>query len=202
MSVLVNKSELAEILGISLPTLNDWIKKDPSFPVEVRGSNGVEWQFDPSAVLEHRQQVQQAEIEAARQRQAVIEQYRLPLAGPVDSGSDGKFTPQQELALVRKRQLEMDMAKEAGFLVESTKVRMVLRTAINQLNRSFQGLPSQVGRQFNLPEATVRAMRDHLEDYQRNLVRGLRELMDEPEPENGDRGSAVRLSAEADLGGA
>lgn len=183
--MLVNKAELADILGCSLPTLNDWIRKDPDFPVEARGSNGVEWQFDADRVIEYRRQQREAEEAEALRRREAMEQYRLPLLGADLGGSSGSgaFTPQQELALVRKRQLELEMAKEAAFLLQTVDVRQNLSIAITHLNRSLQSLPGQVGRQFGLPEATVRAMRSFVDTYQRNLVRELRDLMQEPETE-------------------
>jgi hypothetical protein len=75
----------------------------------------------------------------------------------------------------------MEQAKAAGFLVETHKVRQQLGHAVVVLNKSLQSLPSQIGRRFSLPEATVLAMREVVEDFQRELVRNLRDLT-QPEP--------------------
>jgi phage terminase Nu1 subunit (DNA packaging protein) len=186
VSLLINKAELADILGVSLPTLNDWIKKDPAFPVETRGSNGVEWKFDPDAVIDYRRLQNEAEIAEANIRRERLDQYRLPLGG-VSEPSSGAFTPQQELALVRKRQLEMEMAKEAGFLMQAVEVRQQFRAVVGQISRALGSLPGQIGRQFGLPEATILSMRDAVEDHQRNMVREMRGLLDDPEiPADGE----------------
>jgi phage terminase Nu1 subunit (DNA packaging protein) len=49
---LLNKTELAEIFGVSRTTISDWIIK--GMPVEDRGRNGKEWQFSLPQVAEWR----------------------------------------------------------------------------------------------------------------------------------------------------
>lgn len=50
----VNRSGLARLHGVSLPTVDDWVRK--GMPVVKRGSKGVEWQFDPAACYAWRMQ--------------------------------------------------------------------------------------------------------------------------------------------------
>ncbi len=49
MAHLVNKAELADVLGISLPTLSNWVKG--GLPVVSRGGNGRPWEFDLTACV-------------------------------------------------------------------------------------------------------------------------------------------------------
>lgn len=44
MAHVVNKAELAEVLGISLPTVGQWVKE--GLPAVSRGGNGRAWEFD------------------------------------------------------------------------------------------------------------------------------------------------------------
>lgn len=46
----VNRAELAEILGVSLPTITSKVSK--GMPFEQRGGRGKEWTFDTAAVFE------------------------------------------------------------------------------------------------------------------------------------------------------
>ncbi|MEC7509917.1 MAG: terminase small subunit [Pseudomonadota bacterium] len=46
----VNRAELAEILGVSLPTITSKVSK--GMPFEQRGGRGREWSFDTAAVFE------------------------------------------------------------------------------------------------------------------------------------------------------
>jgi|GEM_PF-4411044 len=45
----VNMADLADIIGVSLPTIRSWLKK--GLPYDQAGSNGKEWIFDtPNAI--------------------------------------------------------------------------------------------------------------------------------------------------------
>jgi len=50
MAKIVNRSELAEIFGKSLPTVSAWVAR--GCPVLERGAKGREWQFDTAAVAD------------------------------------------------------------------------------------------------------------------------------------------------------
>lgn len=195
MADLVNKRELAKILRCSLPTVGALLDRYPDFPVERRGSNGVEWQFDPAAVTTFLQRRREDETAAAaeqhRERAALLDQFRLPiddLAPPADA----TLTPQQRLATARARALEDKMAREAGLLVPTSQVRATLSTTLAQLNQFLAALPGTLGRQYNLPDPVVRDMRRRIEAQQRQLVAQLGALAppdtapDDVDPEERD----------------
>jgi terminase small subunit / prophage DNA-packing protein len=47
---ILNKADLASLHGVSLPTIDSWIRK--GCPFTQRGSKGKEWQFDSAAIVE------------------------------------------------------------------------------------------------------------------------------------------------------
>ncbi|UOV84349.1 terminase small subunit [Klebsiella pneumoniae] len=49
MGVKLNRSGLAEHMGVSLPTVDRWVKE--GMPVVQRGARGVEWSFDLADVI-------------------------------------------------------------------------------------------------------------------------------------------------------
>jgi len=49
-SVVVNKSRMADILGVSLKTIDDWVRRGA--PVLVHGTNGVSYDIDAMAFIE------------------------------------------------------------------------------------------------------------------------------------------------------
>lgn len=49
MGVKLNRAGLAEHMGISLPTVDRWVKE--GMPVMQRGARGVEWAFDLAEVI-------------------------------------------------------------------------------------------------------------------------------------------------------
>lgn len=190
MTLLVNKAELADILGVSMPSLNDWLRKDPNFPVVSRGSNGVEWQFEPGAVIEYRAQVAEAEAAEARKRQEAMEQFRLPLLADASSGgaAPGALTPQQELAMSRKRQLDIEMAKAARFLVLASEVRQDLNPTLVEAGHYLQSVPERLGRKFGWPPDVVLELRQAMDECQREMVRKLRAWL-EPAEQTPDAGT-------------
>jgi phage terminase Nu1 subunit (DNA packaging protein) len=51
--VIVNRTQLAEVFGVSMPTVDGWVRA--GCPVVQRGSRGVEWQFETADVAKWRQ---------------------------------------------------------------------------------------------------------------------------------------------------
>lgn len=49
MAVKLNRAEIARHIGVSLPTVDRWVKE--GMPVMQRGSRGVEWAFDLVEVI-------------------------------------------------------------------------------------------------------------------------------------------------------
>lgn len=67
---IVNKRELAHRLGISAPTLDQLLLRNPEFPVLTRGGNGKQWQFDAEAAEAFMASKRQAAEEAREARAA------------------------------------------------------------------------------------------------------------------------------------
>ncbi|MGE5546490.1 MAG: terminase small subunit [Solirubrobacterales bacterium] len=81
MGKIVNRSELAEILGKSLPTISAWVAR-AGFPVIEEGRQGKEWKFDTAQVIDWIEQQAVANVigdaakidyEEARRRKMVAE---------------------------------------------------------------------------------------------------------------------------------
>lgn len=47
--MIVNRQELSEAMGVSLPTVDRWIRD--GCPVKQRGAKGIPWEFDLAAVV-------------------------------------------------------------------------------------------------------------------------------------------------------
>lgn len=47
--MIVNRQELAQAMGVSLPTVDRWVRDGA--PVKVRGSKGIPWEFELPAVV-------------------------------------------------------------------------------------------------------------------------------------------------------
>ena len=100
--VLVNKAEVAGILGISLPTLAAWIARYSDFPVYERGANGREWRFDAAAVRAWELSRREAEARDEAARRDLLAQFALPLTDPGDAATGMASPPSKKSAASAK----------------------------------------------------------------------------------------------------
>src|SRR4051794_4751712 len=111
----VNKAELAQILGVSLPTLAAYIvRHGDAFPVLEKGGRGRDYWFEHDAVVEFLN-ARKAEDEAAdTERQAALRQIALPLGhngGPaIEEVLPAR--PADLLAIMKIRRMQREEAYE------------------------------------------------------------------------------------------
>lgn len=100
--VIVNKRQLADIVGVSERTLTEW--QDGGLPIELVGGRGVDNQYETAKVIEW--MVQRA------------------LAGQKSE------TGRERLDRLQAQKLEMDIAEQAGLLVSTQHIEPMLTDAI------------------------------------------------------------------------
>lgn len=177
----VNKRELARLLKCSLPTLDRLIDDNPDLPIERRGSNGVEWEFDPEAVVGFIADRREAEKQAGAARSELLRQFTLPFEQTEPEGARD-LSPSERKNLADALSKERKLAIEAGLLVTTASVRQGLGDAFKLLGRHLDGLPQQLGRRHHLPDAVVREMVAQIADARRQFVRELEALIvEEPD---------------------
>lgn len=175
--LIVNKRELArQILKCSLPTLNDLIERYPDFPVELRGSNGVEWQFDAARVTKFLEDQREAEQRDSVARSELFKQFSLPIDEIAGDEAAG-MSPTQRAALARARMAERKLALESGFLLQAAETRQALQTTLARFGKFLDGLPAELGRQFGLPDDVTVAMRSRIDEQRRQIVRELQAFL-------------------------
>ncbi len=82
----VNLRDMAHVLGVSLPTMRDLLRRHSDLPVIHRGATGSPWEFDPQAVVAF---LVEKRADAERQRHVraeLVGQMRLELQRPADAG--------------------------------------------------------------------------------------------------------------------
>ena len=194
----VNKKELAAILGCSPQTLSAWVDRfGEAFPVLDRGTNGKEWRFNPPAVIAFLKSKHDAEEREAAERAAWLQQYALPgLTSPDDV--EGVTKPSDLLALAKVRQIHRREQMEAGLLVPTSDVRMVLTGAVAKLNLFFQSILTQMARKHGWSDAQLRDATAMAHEAQRAFVRDVGTYA----PDGADRPDGlfgeVRATAPAD----
>lgn len=192
MTLVVNKSELAKILGVSKPTMGAILDRYPDFPIEQRGGLGVEWRFDPELakafIITKR-----AEEEAANAtRSELLAQCSLPLddLAPEEAGAARSLSAVERLQHARAMLAEDKVARERQFMVLKTDMRAALAPVWMSLGQSLQALPAQLAARHNLPLPVVRDMKDFIASYQRDAYARLIDLLPEdhapPEDDEGE----------------
>lgn len=130
---VLSASPMAELLGVSWPTLRDWCDDVPGFAesgVFTRGGNGVEWEFQPGRTIAflsgHFKREQAASAKRARRvRQAVGGKALADVPDDYSLDELGKMVRlSRELREERERQ---------GQLVEAEKVRVALRLMMSRI---------------------------------------------------------------------
>lgn len=124
---VVNRADLANINGVSLPTIDDWVRR--GCPVMQRGARGRAWQFNTAEVRNWRDD----DIRA----QAVE-------AGPVTK---------DELILRKLRaeteQAELDLSKARNELVPVEQFDRAMTKAFGEVRAGFRNvLPSRAARRL------------------------------------------------------
>jgi phage terminase Nu1 subunit (DNA packaging protein) len=182
----VNKKELAAILGCSPQTLSAWVDRfGEAFPVIDRGTNGKEWRFDPPAVIAFLKSKHDAEERETAERAAWLQQYALPgLTSPDDV--EGVTKPSDLLALAKVRQIHRREQMEAGLLVPTSDVRMVLTGAVAKLNRFFQSILTQMARKHGWSDAQLRDATAMAHEAQRAFVRDVGTYAPDGADQSGD----------------
>lgn len=177
--LVVNKRELARrILECSLPTLNELIERYPDFPIERKGSNGVEWEFDADGVVAFLAAKREAEARASDERNTLFAQFKLPIDEVAGEGA-AELSPAQRAQLATARLKERKLAVEAGMLVSVAEVRQSLHVALARFGKFLDVLPKQVGTQHNLPEEVQRSMRGRLDDERRRFVAEIQAFLEQ-----------------------
>lgn len=173
--VLVNKVELARLLGISVPTLSARIDQHADFPIVQPGTNGVEWRFDPVAVRDFlaRKDAERELADAAR-REALNSQFALPIQAPDTAG--GALTPQQRLALAKAHQVERDLARDAAMLVVTSEVRIALNAAFGLLSRHIDSIALDLAKDLSLSPDRAAALKARLADAKASFRREIRDF--------------------------
>lgn len=176
----VNKAELAQILGCSLPTVAVYMNRyGDEFPVLERGGRGRDWWFDHERVVAFLDDKRATEAEADAERQASLRQIALPLGhngGPALDTAPPPIRPSDMLALMKVRRMQREEAYACGRLVEAAKVSTKLEELLSSWNRELHQAVHQFGRQRGLDDDLVSDLDKTLADCQRRVVAYMRTL--------------------------
>ncbi len=176
----VNKAELTQMLGCSLPTLNVYMTRyGDAFPVLTQGGRGRDWSFDHEAVVAFLNERREADAQADTERQAALRQFALPLGHnggpPIDAAPCVR--PADQLTLMKVRKLRREEEYACGRLVEAAKVSEALSNLLRELNRAEHKMVRSFGLRHRLSEDLIADLDKALSECQRDLVRFIQSLI-------------------------
>ncbi len=178
----VNKAELAQILGVSLPTIAAYlVRYGDMFPILERGSRGRDYWFDHEAVVDFLQGRRAADAEADSDRQAAIRQFALPFGhnGGPPLQPEIPHRPADLLALMKVRKLHREEAYACGLLVKAADVGASIAELLRELNRHQHQMVRQFGRQEGLSDDQTARLDTALSTCQRKFVAYMQSIMAE-----------------------
>lgn len=133
----VNRRQIADILGITVPTVTAWVDKD-GMPFTRQGSKGVEWEFDTAEVIEWyartKYQARDGRSKTAKEN---------PFVGPDDgleTEDEAKARKERALADIN----EMKAAREAGLLVPTDEVASIVIEENARVRTRLLSIPTKV----------------------------------------------------------
>ncbi len=169
--MVVNKRELAPLLGCTIPTLDRWLRLWPDFPVLERGRCGRLWRFDAEAARAFVQAKRNAEREVKDQRSAALSQLALPLLDDGDPmGAGAGPSPGERLTMARLRRIEREEAVANGRLVDAKRVAEVLGDVFGRLGRGLRSGLRQIMTAHEIPPDTAAAVEAAFAAEQRQAV--------------------------------
>lgn len=148
---MVNRAELAEILGISLPTVNAWVKQ--KMPYVRKGGMGADWQFDTAAVI----------------------QWRADQAADAAGGAlDGIDEIARQTALVQLEHARLKFARDAALVVPVDQLERRLAIVFAEVRTAMRNIPARTAAML-IGETSERQFKKVLSE---EIDRGLTVLSD------------------------
>lgn len=134
-----NRREIADILGITMPTVTAWVDKD-GMPYTRQGSKGVEWEFDTAEVINwfaaHKFKARDGR---AKPRSARDDPFVPPGEG-VESEDEAKARKERALADIN----ELKAAREAGLVVPIDEVEAIVVEENARVRTRLLGIPTKL----------------------------------------------------------
>lgn len=155
----VGKKQLADELGWSRGRLDRRLEEDATFPILTRGDQAGGWSFDLAAVLKHLQ----ADLER-------------------DTASRTEMTARQRRDMAQAQLHEDKLRRQRGELVEAGDLKQALSETVTRVGVALNTLADVLVRRLNLPETALPIVRQEVDAIRRQLVTGLRDLLDPSDP--------------------
>lgn len=165
---VLNQDELAEVLGVSLPTISDWIKQ--GMPVQQVGGKGRSYELRLSHCWAWRQGREEDERLQREDRRAKIASLRLNLVGGGLGDSIEGLAPKERREIYTAQIEGERLAAQRNQLMRRDDVKELLEELFGLIRNTLESAPDKAERQEALPPKAVEALIELCD----GLVDGLR----------------------------
>ena len=170
---VLNKRELADFFGVSLPTLDAWIAD--GLPALAEGTNGRQWEFQASAAWAWKCNRDEGEKIKSSQAQAAIAAMRLALIGGKSGNSIQSLAPKERQQLYDVEAAYERLKRERNQSLDRDEVNQVMTDLLRIVRDGVSALPDTLERIANLDgkgvDKAVDACDDLLEEMERSIKR-------------------------------
>jgi phage terminase Nu1 subunit (DNA packaging protein) len=180
----INLKELANLIGVSLPTAAALVDRHPDFPVIERGGLGKNWRFDAASVVEFLRAKRAEEAAERAARGDMLAQMVLPVDGPKDAaGKELSYKDQTDAAKLRAllRQEEI----ETRFLVRTDEMRTAFEKLHRALAANMTATLTAVQREHGIPEPVMQAIRAKFDNARTAFARDAADFLRRPDEDEG-----------------
>jgi len=132
----VNRTELAEVLGVSMPTITAWMGEEPPLPYVEGGGKGKPYIFETTECIEW-----WAENKRRRARPAIPN--ADPFADPADMPESFDEAERRKM-VANADKAELELAKAAGLVVEITDVAAAIAEMHVRVRTRLLGIGNKV----------------------------------------------------------
>ncbi|RWO29590.1 MAG: DUF1441 family protein [Mesorhizobium sp.] len=145
---MLNKSEVAQFFGVSLPTVDAWLRD--GMPWVSEGTNGRAWEFQASQVWAWRKATVASEETRSAEAQAAIEAMRLKLIGGQVGDTIRALPPRERQQIYDVELAHRRLMQESNRLIERDVVLEHLQDLLSLMRDTVTGLSDRLDREAGL----------------------------------------------------
>jgi len=154
----LNMSELAYVIGVSLPTLRQLIQRHGDFPIERRGDKGVDYQFHIDAVRSWMERHEAEKAAAEEDRRKQLDLLASEIYGAPPEGAGPALSPAERKQLAEAVRAEDYNRIKRGDLLERHDVSYRLRQALAHFQKKLRQIPADLARESGIERGLRQAL--------------------------------------------
>lgn len=166
---VLNKRDLADFFGVSIPTLDAWISA--GLPAMTEGTNGRSYEFQASVAWAWKCSRDDGEREKNTQAAAAIAAMRLALIGGKSGNSIQSLPPKERQQLYDVEASFEKLKRERNQSLDRDEVQQVLNDLLRIVRDGVSALPDTLERDANLDGKGVTVAMDRCDDLLSELER-------------------------------